>query len=251
MLHPMGRTVTDQRADATARVANGVNDVRAGHADLTERTYRTLKELIVTREIPAGGKVTAEGLSQRFGVSRTTVKGAIDQLASEGLVEVRPQVGTFVRGLTAKDVRDAWDVRVMLEVTAVRHGVVAATNEQRHELAALVEEMAPLVQEREYVRETYERSVAVNRRFHELIVETADNTYIDGIYRQLAAHFHIANYRSRLGLRRADLGLAEHRTIAEAYERRDPDTAATTLLHHVQRSRDVVLEAVATLGDVL
>ena len=118
MLHPMGRTVTDQRADATARVANGVNDVRAGHADLTERTYRTLKELIVTREIPAGGKVTAEGLSQRFGVSRTTVKGAIDQLASEGLVEVRPQVGTFVRGLTAKDVRDAWDVRVMLEVTA-------------------------------------------------------------------------------------------------------------------------------------
>src|SRR5688572_18429913 len=244
MLQPMAQTATPK---------NGARetDLRAGHTDLTERTYRTLKQLIVTREIPAGGKVTAEGLSQRFGVSRTTVKGAIDQLASEGLVEVRPQVGTFVRGLTAKDVRDAWEVRVMLEVTAARLGVAAATDAQRRELRALVEEMAPLVQEREYVSETYERSVAVNRRFHELIVETADNSYLESIYRQLGAHFHIANYRSRLGLRRADLGLVEHRAIADAYECRDPEAAATTLRHHVQRSRDVVLEAVATLGDVL
>ena len=232
-------------------MSESATDLRAGHADLTERTYRTLKQLIVTREIPAGGKVTAEGLSQRFGVSRTTVKGAIDQLAVEGLVEVRPQVGTFVRGLTAKDVRDAWDVRVMLEVTAVRHGVVCATDEQRRELRALVEEMAPLVDAREYVPETYERSVAVNRRFHELLVESADNSYLDGIYRQLGGHFHIANYRSRLGLRRADLGLAEHRAIAEAYERHDAESAATTLRRHIERSRDVVLEAVATLGDVL
>ena len=226
-------------------------DLRAGHADLTERTYQTLKQLIVTRAVPAGGKVTAEGLSQRFGVSRTTVKAAIDQLASEGLVEVRPQVGTFVRGLTAKDVRDAWDVRIMLEVTAAEHGVLMATDEQRDELRALTEEMAPLVLEREYVPETYERSVAVNRRFHELIVETADNSYLESIYRQLGAHFHIANYRSRLGLRRADLGLAEHRAIAEAYERRDPEVAAITLRRHVERSRDVVLEAVAALGEVL
>ena len=238
MLQPMAQTATPE---------NGARetDLRAGHTDLTERTYRTLKELIVTRQIPAGGKVTAEGLSQRFGVSRTTVKGAIDQLASEGLVEVRPQVGTFVRGLTAKD------VRVMLEVTAARLGVRSATDAQRRELHALAEEMAPLVQEHEYVPETYERSVAVNKRFHELIVETADNSYLESIYRQLGAHFHIANYRSRLGLRRADLGLAEHRAIADAYERHDPEAAAARLRRHVERSRDVVLEAVATLGDVL
>src|SRR5687767_11499723 len=190
---------------------NGATDLRAEHADLTERTYRTLKELIVTRAIPAGGKVTAEGLSQRFGVSRTTVKGAIDQLASEGLVEVRPQVGTFIRGLSAKDVRDAWDVRGMLEVTAVRRGVVEATDAQRAERASVLEGMARLVVEREYVRETYDRSVDVNERFHELIVETAANSYLESIYRQLGAHFHIADYRSRIGLRRDDLGLAEHR----------------------------------------
>ena len=244
MLQPMAQIASAPQADVRT-------DIRAEHADLTERTYQTLKQLIVTRAIPAGGKVTAEGLSQRFGVSRTTVKGAIDQLASEGLVEVRPQVGTFVRGLSAKDVCDAWDVRVMIEVTAVRRGVAAATPAQRAELVSLVEDMTPLVREREYVQQTYERSVAVNKRFHELIVETAGNSYLESIYRQLGAHFHIANYRSRVGLRRADLGLAEHRAIAEAYARRDADAAAVTLLRHVERSRDVVLEAVATLGELL
>jgi len=226
-------------------------DLRAGHEDLTEKTYRVLRDLIVTRAIPPGGKVTAEGLSQRFGVSRTTVKGALDQLASEGLVDVRPQVGTFVRGLTAKDVRALWDVRLMLEVFAVRQGVPAATDAQRAELRAIVDEMAPLVDRSEYREEGYEHSVALNRRLHGLVVETADNSYLVGIYRQLSAHFHIVDFRSRQGLRRADLGQQEHRTIVEAYERRDADLAATTMARHIERSRDVVLQAMAKLGDVL
>ena len=226
-------------------------DLRADHEDLTEKTYRVLRDLIVTRAIPPGGKVTAEGLSQRFGVSRTTVKGALDQLASEGLVDVRPQVGTFVRGLTAEDVRALWDVRLMLEVFAVRQGVPAATDAQRAELRAIVEDMAPLVDRREYREEGYEQSVALNRRLHGLVVETANNSYLLAIYRQLSAHFHIVDFRSRQGLRRADLGQQEHRTIVEAYQRRLPDLAAATMARHVERSRDVVLQAMAKLGDVL
>jgi DNA-binding GntR family transcriptional regulator len=111
----------------------GLGDLRATHEDLTERTYRTLHDLIVTRAIAPGTKMAAEGLSQRFGVSRTTIKGALDQLAAEGLVVVRPQVGTFVRGLTARDVREIWDVRLMIETHAARTGVHRATDEQRAE----------------------------------------------------------------------------------------------------------------------
>ena len=226
-------------------------DLRAGHEDLTEKTYRTLKRLVVTRAIPAGAKVTAEGLSQRFGVSRTTVKGAIDQLASEGLLEVRPQVGTFVRGLTAKDVRDVWDVRVMLETQAVRWGVAAATDEQREELERLLEELEPLVSEREYREETYERSVALNRRLHEVVVETGGNEFLTSVYRQLSGYFHIADYRSRRGLRRADLGLQEHRAIVRAYEKGDGELAAETVRRHIERSRDVLLKAMETAGEAL
>lgn len=226
-------------------------DLRAGHADLAEKTYRAVKELIVRRALGPGEKLTAEGLSQRFGVSRTTAKTALDQLAAEGLVTVRPQVGTFVRGLTARDVRAIWDARLMIETFAARRGVLAATSTQREELQALVAAMAPTVEGNEYRKAEYERSVALNRRFHELIVETAENDYLLAMYRQLSAHVHIVDYRSRLGLRRASLGLAEHRAIAEAYARADPKLAAATLKRHIERSRDVVLQAMAKLGEVL
>src|SRR5207249_3477360 len=109
------------------------------HTDLSARTYRTIRDLVVTRAIGPGQKITAEGLSQRFSVSRTTVKSALDQLAAEGLVVVRPQVGTFVRGLTARDIQAIWDVRVMIETFAARRGVLAASEAQRAQLPALVD----------------------------------------------------------------------------------------------------------------
>jgi DNA-binding GntR family transcriptional regulator len=239
--------------DSTLRSLDGAaaTDLRAAHTDLGAKTYQVIRDLIVTRALGPGDKITAEGLSQRFGVSRTTVKTAIDQLASEGLVVVRPQVGTFVRGLTARDVQAIWDVRVMIETFAARRGVLAASEAQRAQLRDLVDQLAPLVEGDEYREVEYERSVALNRRFHELIVETADNPYLLGMYRQLSAQAHIVDYQSRRGLRRASLAHEEHRTIADAYANRDPKVAAKTLARHVERSRDVVLQAIAKLGDVL
>jgi DNA-binding GntR family transcriptional regulator len=225
--------------------------LRASHDDLSAKTYQAIRELLVRRAIGPGHKITAEGLSQRFGVSRTTVKSALDQLAAEGLVVVRPQVGTFVRGLTARDVQAIWDVRVMIETFAAHRGVLAASDSQRAQLCVLVDEMALLVEGDEYRQAEYERSVALNRRFHELIVETVDNPYLLGIYRRLSTHVHIVDYQSRRGLRRAGLADEEHRAIAAAYASRDPELAAKTLARHVERSRDVVLQAMAKLGEVL
>jgi DNA-binding GntR family transcriptional regulator len=226
-------------------------DIRATHSDLTARTYAELRDLILSRALGPGEKVTAESLSQRFGVSRTTVKAALDQLAAEGLVNVRPQVGTFIRGLTAPDVRAIWEARAMIETFAARQGVPRAAAAQRAELRRLVAEMAPLVEGDEYRSADYERNVALDRRFHQLVVETAANAYLQGMYRQLSMHVHIVDYQSRRGLRRASQGLEEHRAIAEAFARDDPDLAAATLTRHIERSRDVALRAMAKLGDVL
>lgn len=230
---------------------DSVTDLRASHEALTEKTYRALKELIVTRAFPAGGKVTAEGLSQRFGVSRTTVKGALDQLAGEGLLIVRPQVGTFVRGFTEQDIRDIADARLMLELHAGTRGLFAATDEQRAALRQLIERTAPLIEEHEYRPEGYEEYVSLDRQIHELIVASSGNALIQQLHRQVSVHVHIASFQSRRGLRRADAGLREHCDILRAYEMRDAVLLATTLTCHIERSRDVALQALARAGDVL
>lgn len=226
-------------------------DLRVGHADLTEKTYRVLKESIVTREVGPGTKLTAEGLSHQLGVSRTTVKGALDQLAAEGLVIVRPQVGTFVRGLDGKDVAALWDARLMVEVFAVQRGVVAATDEQRAELRGLVATMEPMVVGEDYGEDVYLEVVRTNRRLHELVVETSANPYLLEIYRQLSAQLRIVNFRTHQGFRRADLAQAEHRQIADAYEQRDPTLGAEAMTRHLERSRDGAIAAVERRGGPL
>lgn len=220
-------------------------DLRANHEDLTEKSYRVIKELIVTREFAPGTKLTAEGLAQRFGVSRTTAKGAIDQLAAEGLVDVRPQVGTFVRGLSARDVAALWDARLMVEVFAARRGVLAANDAQRAEVRELVAAMEPTVEGEDYREDAYPEVVRLNRRLHQLIVETSGNPYLLELYRQLGAQLRIVNFHAHQGFRRADIAQAEHRTIAEAYERRDPELIADALTRHLERSRDTAVAAAA------
>ena len=164
-------------------------------ADLSQRTYRALWDLIATRTLRPGDKVTAEGLSQRFGVSRTTVKTALDQLAVEGLVLVRPQVGTFVRGLSAQDVREIWAARAMLlETGAAREGVPRATAAPAGRPAPLVAEMAPLVEGHEHREGQYRAFVELDRRFHELLVQTADNRFLLGLHRQAAVHTHAVSF---------------------------------------------------------
>jgi GntR family transcriptional regulator, rspAB operon transcriptional repressor len=243
---------SDAMAAPSAPLANlPLTDLRADHLDLADRTYQALRDLVVTRALPAGAKVSAETLSQRFGVSRTTVKDAINQLAAEGLLLVRPQVGTFVRGLTEQDVREIWDARAMIESHAVRTGVAAASPAQLAELRAVVDAMAPLVEAHEYAEAGYERFVALDRRLHELVVETAASDLLLALFRQVNVYVHIVNYRSRRGLRRADLGLQEHRAIADAYEQRDAGRAAEVATRHITRSRDVVLQAITQHGAVL
>ena len=95
--------------------------------------------------------------------------------------------------------------------------------QRRAELRHLVAEMAPLVEGDEYRPADYERNVALDRRFHQLIVETAENPYLVGMYRRLSMLVHIVDFQSRRGLRRASQGLEEHRAIAEAYAREDAD----------------------------
>jgi DNA-binding GntR family transcriptional regulator len=85
-------------------------------------------------------------------------------------------------------------------------------------------------------------------------VQTADNRFLLGLHRQAAVHTHAVSFASlhaRRGLRRTDEGLREHEAIVEAFERRDPQGAATVLERHIERSRDVALQALAGPADVL
>ena len=88
------------------------------HADLTEKTYRLLREKILRRQLKAGEKISVDEAAEGLGISRTPVLHALERLANDGLVKIIPRKGTFVSELTKQDVKELFDIRVLIETYA-------------------------------------------------------------------------------------------------------------------------------------
>ena len=85
----------------------------------TDRIYDNLRQGIMTLELYPGSRVTETELAQRFGVSRTPVREALQRLAVEGYLTIRPKHGCYIRQLDVFELAEYYDVRVGLELEGV------------------------------------------------------------------------------------------------------------------------------------
>ena len=105
-----------------------------------ETIYQTLRTDIIRMRLRPGERLSEKELGLRFGTSRTPVREAIVRLVDDGLIEVRPQRGTYVARISLQAVQRARFVRSALELAIIReaaeHGVPeAALEEARRAIA--------------------------------------------------------------------------------------------------------------------
>src|SRR3982750_163958 len=91
------------------------------------QVYATLRDAIIRAELPPGRKLSENELAGWLGVSRTPIREALVRLRDERLVEIVPQLGTFVSRISPQAVQDAQFIREALECSAVRRAAARAT----------------------------------------------------------------------------------------------------------------------------
>ena len=106
---------------------------------LEEYVYLKLEEEILGGVHKHGASLTEMSISARLGVSRTPVRSALHRLAEEGLVEISPNRGAMVVGVTVQDLVDTYRIRTRLEGLASAMAAEKATEEERQELIDAVE----------------------------------------------------------------------------------------------------------------
>src|SRR5262245_16990793 len=104
----------------------------------TDEVYDVLKRSILANVFTPGQRLPVEEISKKLGVSLTPVRHAIQQLATEGLIEIRPRSGTFVASLDTRDIRETFDIRRALECLAAETAVRNVTDEQLRTARRLV-----------------------------------------------------------------------------------------------------------------
>jgi DNA-binding GntR family transcriptional regulator len=106
---------------------------------LHHRVHEQLEGLIVSRAIPQGARIVESDLAEQMGVSRGPVREALQLLARDGFVDLRPRQGAFVHVPNEKEVADFFDVRRGLEVMSAGLAAERVTDEQAAHLRATLE----------------------------------------------------------------------------------------------------------------
>jgi GntR family transcriptional regulator, rspAB operon transcriptional repressor len=206
-----------------------------------DAAYNALRQAIVSSGLMPGARLNVEELAGQLGVSLTPVRGAIQRLATEGLVEIRPRSGTFVANLSLQEIEETFQIRCALECLAAELAAGRLTPQELRRLKGMLKDLRkPMRVEAD--RETHER---LNTEFHLAILQASANGRLVEMYSALNAHIKIARIHASEGgwSARQREETAEHEAIVAGLEAGDARAAAAALRKHIYRAKDALLGA--------
>lgn len=209
---------------------------------VNEMVMDRLRESILSGELAEGEYLRQQALAQRYGVSEIVIREALRHLRTEGLVEIRPRRGARVSQLSADEVNELYELRILLEELITRHAVPNCSAEDLERARAILEAAE---HERDPVR-----WLALNREFHNALTRPSKRAHLLRFADDL--RIMMERYlRMSLGILHGfDVAQKEHRGIVEAYKAGDADLAARRVGAHLRRTADMIASFLVSHGHV-
>ncbi|GGR81569.1 GntR family transcriptional regulator [Streptomyces rubiginosohelvolus] len=200
-----------------------------------ERVYTHIKEAVLERRYEGGTLLTEGDLADAVGVSRTPVREALLRLEVEGLIKLYPKKGALVLAVSAQEIKDVVETRLLVEEFAARKAVPASPQ--------LIERLEQLLEEQRKLAKAGDlAAVAVTDRcFHAEIVKYAGNEILSRLYDQLRdrqLRMGVAVMEAHPG--RIEANITEHGELLGAIRAGDAAGAALVVRRHVGRVRELV-----------
>jgi DNA-binding GntR family transcriptional regulator len=198
---------------------------------------RRLRAAILSGELRPGEKLVAGPLAQRFAVSATPLREAIQRLAASGLVEVAPQRGARVAAASARDAEEIYELRTLLDPLALRDSLAHSDVAHRGEITAAFARMLRAEGDATDFVEAFDRHAA----FHATLLARCRSRWLLRLTALLADHSQrYAFLAVNSGLDGVAGGhhdaVAEHRALRDAAIAGRADEAVRLLADHLQRT---------------
>jgi len=215
---------------------------------LQQQIHDNLLGKILRGELGPGEKISPPDIAESLGVSVTPVRDAVNLLAAEGLVQVRPRRGTVVAPMSGEDVAELYEIRLMIEPAAAELVARRATDAEIARIRWLAEQLeSSPATGRDTVADldVYLAELSVDADFHAELVHAAGNRRLTTLYAGLRPHVSVARinfptmHRSRPDRR------GEHLRVVEGIEARDGARARAAMTEHLQHALGDALRRVA------
>lgn len=205
-----------------------------GSGNRSDVAYERLRSDIIAGRWLPDTTLSAYGLAEELGMSRTPIIGALKRLEADALIEIIPQVGCRVLRRAHDEVSETFLIRAALEGLGAEMAATRITDDELDDLERLLEAAEAAADSGDVPR--YEKA---NGDFHAGILTASHLTHMQRILPGLwtLTRYQLGTSRF-LGTRMA-VSCAEHREVLEALRAHDPDAAREAADRHLrQASRD-------------
>lgn len=209
---------------------------------LRDKIYDTIKERITNGNYAPGQPLDEKQIIDELCTSRTPFREAINALSEEGLVEVYPYRGIFVRDLSVKDIADGFDIRLLLEPKVLELASYRIPTSKINEMMERIERID---------KTNYSAMLKEDAYFHETLISYVDNQQLVKIMKNLYA-FNLfqsalfsnisSSFISGERLANAIQPLEEHLDILRHMKRHDTAAAVEKMRFHIEQARRRTLQ---------
>jgi len=205
---------------------------------LVEVAYRALKRDIAERSLLPGQKLVTRELHERYGISETPIKLALNRLITEGLIESTPRRGVNVKPINWADIEELLDVRKMIETYYLGPIIdnFAADNAVRQQFLANITAHKSSVQQGVDIND-YFAVYSLDYDFHRLFIGCAGNKRAAQVYDNLGTHAYAYYIYGRQSKEATIAGVLEHEAIYGALVAQDETLLRECVELHLENAK--------------
>lgn len=205
-----------------------INKDLADKYSLRGRVFNQIRNDILSGRYKEKEELKEVAIGEELGVSRTPVREAFRQLELEGLIQIIPNKGAYVTGITVKDVHDIYAIRARLEGMAARWACEHITQQQLEEMEEII-----WLSKFHAQKEHHDQLAELDNQFHDVLYRSCNSKLLEHQLRDL--HQYVIRIR-RMTLsnkRRGEASNLEHEELLEAIRSNNPDLAEEVACKHM------------------
>lgn len=200
----------------------------------SEAVYQKLKEQILHLELPPGSAISEIDTAAEFEISRTPVRDAFRMLESEGLLEIRPHIGTFVSLIDLHMISDILYMREVLEQAVLKDLTASYDKSQEFRIRLILQRQHELLHQESSPDELGRAFIISDNDFHSALYDLAGKRTVMSFLGSVNSQYE--RFRTFLNLDDRDHLMRlydDHIGIWESITKKDYDELANLISHHI------------------
>ena len=207
-----------------------IGNIKNERKYLRDLIFEKLQQAIFSGKFKSGDRITEKEIAEELRVSRTPVREALYRLASTGLIKIIPHRGFLISRWSSREIKDVIELRIALEVFAVKLAIQRILPNEINELKILIAKMEKAVKRKDIIKASH-----LNSLFHDKIILASKNKELSEVTEPIKNkiyHFRIISISTP---NRLEESFKEHKEILNALINEDGKLAQKLISQHIQK----------------